>query len=622
MRRPRTKLQVSTFPFLAVLLCAMGSLLLLLFMMDRRAKIAAQHQVNALHAERKKRTQEEEETRNAEWENAKERLRQTLLDQQGQLDSDAKLLHGQLDDTSKKLVLIQSRHNELAQQVKSETAKIGAIQLQIASQHTELNDTAQKETASKKELIDATKELADLELAFQALRALKARETPVYSLVPYRGKRGDGRPPIYVECVRTGVLFHPERKLLDGLDFTPNSIRAEVERHAGPLVSAKAAKDKTRSPAEDKAGPYVLFLIRPDGIASYYKAAATLAGFELDFGYELVDQDWALDFNGDPNAKPARPVQIAWPKDAPKSPGGIAPLPALVGFPLGSTPPSSDLRNPSGSMPHSFGGIPSGGTPTSGTPGPPPVIGTNSYNNAGPGPAFVPTSRMTPPVPIASTGDVGKPLIPPIPGSNVGPPNSPGVGPSNAPIPGNNNPINAPMPGNSGTSNAPMPGNSNPSNAPMPGNSGTSNAPMPGNSSAGQRPSNGAPSDQGPLDAGAKMFPPIDPAPVRKTSTPVRLFGDRDFVITIDCHADYVTVSPGGTPFRWSAGNTPSLDQTFAQSIANLIHKRQASVRPGEPPYRPVIRFHVSSTGLRSYYHAYPLLVPLNVPMTRENVEN
>ena len=42
MRRRRRHLEVSTFPFLAVLLCTMGSLILLLLVLDRRAKIAAQ----------------------------------------------------------------------------------------------------------------------------------------------------------------------------------------------------------------------------------------------------------------------------------------------------------------------------------------------------------------------------------------------------------------------------------------------------------------------------------------------------------------------------------------------------------------------------------------------------
>src|SRR5690349_14263418 len=43
MRRRRRALQVSTFPFLAVLLCTMGSLILLLLVIDRRAKEAARN---------------------------------------------------------------------------------------------------------------------------------------------------------------------------------------------------------------------------------------------------------------------------------------------------------------------------------------------------------------------------------------------------------------------------------------------------------------------------------------------------------------------------------------------------------------------------------------------------
>ena len=47
MRRPRSRLTVSTFPFLAVLLCAMGALILLLLVFDRRAKEAARSRSEA-----------------------------------------------------------------------------------------------------------------------------------------------------------------------------------------------------------------------------------------------------------------------------------------------------------------------------------------------------------------------------------------------------------------------------------------------------------------------------------------------------------------------------------------------------------------------------------------------
>src|SRR5438445_1633062 len=102
MRRPRSKLQVSTFPFLAVLLCAMGALLLLLYIMDRRAKIAAQHEVSELQEKRKERTKAEEDARNAEWEKAKAALHQTLLEQQNALLADSKQLQSGIDDANKK----------------------------------------------------------------------------------------------------------------------------------------------------------------------------------------------------------------------------------------------------------------------------------------------------------------------------------------------------------------------------------------------------------------------------------------------------------------------------------------------------------------------------------------
>src|SRR5437667_9836690 len=90
MRRPRSKLQVSTFPFLAVLLCAMGSLLLLLFIMDRRGKIAAKYRVAEELQARKERTKAEEEARQAEWQKARQQLHLALAGQQDKLTSDSK----------------------------------------------------------------------------------------------------------------------------------------------------------------------------------------------------------------------------------------------------------------------------------------------------------------------------------------------------------------------------------------------------------------------------------------------------------------------------------------------------------------------------------------------------
>ena len=57
------------------------------------------------------------------------------------------------------------------------------------------------------------------------------------------------------------------------------------------------------------------------------------------------------------------------------------------------------------------------------------------------------------------------------------------------------------------------------------------------------------------------------------------------------------------------------------QAVRQLIDRRQATVQPGDFPYRPQIRFLIRPDGLQSYYLAYPVLAPLNVPMMRQNVE-
>jgi hypothetical protein len=101
-----------------------------------------------------------------------------------------------------------------------------------------------------------------------------------------------------------------------------------------------------------------------------------------------------------------------------------------------------------------------------------------------------------------------------------------------------------------------------------------------------------------------------------------KLLGNKDFVITISCYAEHVTVSPSDLQYRWDKGNAAENDQALVQTVTNLIARRQASVRPGEPPYRPLIRFQVPPDGYPTYYRAYPLLEHLQVPMTKENTRD
>jgi hypothetical protein len=122
-----------------------------------------------------------------------------------------------------------------------------------------------------------------------------------------------------------------------------------------------------------------------------------------------------------------------------------------------------------------------------------------------------------------------------------------------------------------------------------------------------------------------------EPEQVRTTSlakpTPIApqtsvALGSRDFVMTIACYSDHVTVYPGGKQHWWKGDNTVYTDQAVVKNVQDLIAGRQRSVQPGAPLYRPVIRFRLAPDGLAAYLHIYPRLTFLQVPMTRENLDD
>jgi hypothetical protein len=93
-------------------------------------------------------------------------------------------------------------------------------------------------------------------------------------------------------------------------------------------------------------------------------------------------------------------------------------------------------------------------------------------------------------------------------------------------------------------------------------------------------------------------------------------------VIPVECTADAVIVRivrlkvpVSQLPAERMAGNP------VVEAVRQIIARRQALVRPGEPHYRPMIRFVVQPDGQRSFYLAYPMFEHLGIPMVRQNLE-
>src|ERR1700741_3240923 len=98
MKRRQT-IRVDTFPFLAVLLCAMGSLILLLLVIDRRAKMAArsraQNEAREAFLLKVKRQAVDKE----DWERKARELHDVLIKQDLELKAQLQKILGQKEQT-------------------------------------------------------------------------------------------------------------------------------------------------------------------------------------------------------------------------------------------------------------------------------------------------------------------------------------------------------------------------------------------------------------------------------------------------------------------------------------------------------------------------------------------
>jgi hypothetical protein len=347
MKRRRHKLEVSTFPFLAVLLCAMGSLILLLLVIDRRAKAVAR--AKALQAAAMAEAEDARlvAARAAELERRRRALHALLLQQDQELLGQIKATSGKASEVARGFQQEQGRVQELRGHLEAEASKLTGRQAVLASRQAEVAKQSQLSEASRLELSRLTVQLQELEQTLAELKALRQRDQQTYSIIPYRGKRGDNRRPIYVECTAAGLVFHPEGTVIDRSE----AIRSEVERRIG------------RQQADDKkdANAYLLMLVRPDGIGSYYATVSALSGLKVDFGYEFIESDWVLDFPANDAATPAQPWMTADRTKAP-APVGSRPTagPPVKGLPGGRPPGFTD--NTSAVATGKGSGAPGGGS--------------------------------------------------------------------------------------------------------------------------------------------------------------------------------------------------------------------------------------------------------------------
>jgi hypothetical protein len=172
-----------------------------------------------------------------------------------------------------------------------------------------------------KETKELTEKIASMELILKEMKFSIDKDKFAFSIVPYFGKNGLNRKPLYIECNESGILFFPDKTLIASNDESDN-LKIEILNRTSLL---REYLEQTLGPKEST--PYLMLLVRPGGITNYWKLQSIIKPMDIDFGYELVDKIWVLDIPTEQSApSPSKLVSMIKPMQIPKpipAPGNI-----------------------------------------------------------------------------------------------------------------------------------------------------------------------------------------------------------------------------------------------------------------------------------------------------------
>jgi hypothetical protein len=324
-RRRESVRSVSLFPFLAVLVCAMGALILLLLVTTRRIRRDAEQRAEAEIAVTRIVSRETlappvlqppaiEEVipapiatppptepalpeppaipsgpTPAEFQEARRReheQRQFALEREW----NAKVadLTARLDSSVQSLEALREQQQSRQSQQADLAAQLAAVETRRASAAA-----SRQETREKMRALTATRQDLDEEIDAVAARLTQlhaqqnAQPNDVFTIVPVDRLSGTTRRPIVIECLADRINFAGE-----GIALTAADLDGFIPQYNPLAAGVKALGGAWH--ARDGEDPYVLLIVRPQGTVSFYIARMFLTASRVPFGYELVAEDRKL----------------------------------------------------------------------------------------------------------------------------------------------------------------------------------------------------------------------------------------------------------------------------------------------------------------------------------------
>jgi hypothetical protein len=281
-RKRRTPpLSVSLFPFLAVLICTLGVLIVMLVLA-----------VKSADDESTKRQANVDEDKSSEIAAAQDQADFAQLRIDG-IQSARPSLLGRLKQSRENRSHLQDEIRKTQKLLSAATQRLEASQKSLAKKNPTpiSNDElakAEKQTADLKAKIAAAQtELTDKKNKFEQ------RGPNKFVIVPHRGGGGTYRRPIYIECSADKIELQPLGISLNKASFQPPIAPGN------PLDAALLTIREywQRLDVAGEAGsPYPLMVVRPDGADTFVLARRAMKSWTDEFGYELVDAKKELDF--------------------------------------------------------------------------------------------------------------------------------------------------------------------------------------------------------------------------------------------------------------------------------------------------------------------------------------
>ena len=260
------------FPFLAVLLCTIGALVLILVISVVHSRATAERFMESQVTQRLEQAKESSD------------IMESVSDE---LQARREKVKQEIERRRRELANIEDHIARMNQEMEQLRKKAEAIDAAADLDETEKQNTDQRLAEVREEIEKKKRELAE------EIEKQKKRK-PAFAILPYKGPNGTSRRPVYLECRKEGVIIQPEGVLISFTDLRPPH---------GPGNPLDAALRVLRTTYQEKDAtfglttpPYPLLIVRPDGIHTYALARAAMSGWDDQFGYELIDEEMELAF--------------------------------------------------------------------------------------------------------------------------------------------------------------------------------------------------------------------------------------------------------------------------------------------------------------------------------------